>query len=189
MIPQPIDSSMGIRNTMYDISSPQFIGGIFGGGYSGDIRWGFGGSMGIRSKFVTRCMISYPPNSLGGFGAFDGYSFEIRNVMGIRNPPFKWGVPVQRGRDSNPRYGFPYTHFPGVLLQPLGHLSVCCDLFRSGVQIYAIPPYFPNISSARWEVRSITSVNSNPFTSARRCATNGKNAGSFFLPRWGTGDK
>lgn len=31
---------------------------------------------------------------------------------------------LQRGRDSNPRYGFPYTHFPGVLLQPLGHLSV-----------------------------------------------------------------
>ena len=30
---------------------------------------------------------------------------------------------LQRGRDSNPRYGFPYTHFPGVLLQPLGHLS------------------------------------------------------------------
>ena len=30
----------------------------------------------------------------------------------------------RRGRDSNPRYGDkPYTHFPGVLLQPLGHLS------------------------------------------------------------------
>ena len=24
---------------------------------------------------------------------------------------------------SNPRYGFPYTHFPGVRLQPLGHPS------------------------------------------------------------------
>ena len=30
---------------------------------------------------------------------------------------------VRRGRDSNPRYPFEYTHFPGVLLQPLGHLS------------------------------------------------------------------
>ena len=30
----------------------------------------------------------------------------------------------RRGRDSNPRYGYkPYTHFPGVLLKPLGHLS------------------------------------------------------------------
>ena len=26
-------------------------------------------------------------------------------------------------RDSNPRYSFPYTRFPGVLLQPLGQLS------------------------------------------------------------------
>gem|GEM_PF-2831445 len=31
---------------------------------------------------------------------------------------------MRRGRDSNPRYGFPYTHFPGVPLQPLEHLSV-----------------------------------------------------------------
>ena len=29
----------------------------------------------------------------------------------------------RRGRDSNPRYGFPHTHFPGVRLQPLGHPS------------------------------------------------------------------
>src|SRR5579871_192995 len=29
----------------------------------------------------------------------------------------------RRERDSNPRYGFPYTHFPGVRLRPLGHLS------------------------------------------------------------------
>ncbi len=30
----------------------------------------------------------------------------------------------RRERDSNPRYGFPYTHFPGVRLQPLGHPSL-----------------------------------------------------------------
>ena len=29
----------------------------------------------------------------------------------------------RRGRDSNPRYSFPYTRFPSVLLKPLGHLS------------------------------------------------------------------
>ena len=35
----------------------------------------------------------------------------------------------RRERDSNPRYRFQYTRFPGVLLQPLGHLSnVNCDL-------------------------------------------------------------
>ena len=30
----------------------------------------------------------------------------------------------RRDRDSNPGYGLPYTHFPGVRLRPLGHLSV-----------------------------------------------------------------
>ena len=29
----------------------------------------------------------------------------------------------RRLTDSNPRYSFPYTHFPGVLLQPLGQVS------------------------------------------------------------------
>src|SRR4051794_14122252 len=29
----------------------------------------------------------------------------------------------RRGRDSNPRYGFPYTRFPSERLKPLGHLS------------------------------------------------------------------
>ena len=31
--------------------------------------------------------------------------------------------PWRRGRDSNPRYSYPYTRFPSVLLKPLGHLS------------------------------------------------------------------
>src|SRR5688500_15318632 len=30
---------------------------------------------------------------------------------------------MRRGWDSNPRYPFRYTRFPGVRLQPLGHLS------------------------------------------------------------------
>ncbi len=30
----------------------------------------------------------------------------------------------RRGRDSNPRYGFPYTAFRERRLQPLGHLSI-----------------------------------------------------------------
>ncbi len=34
-----------------------------------------------------------------------------------------WGFILQRGWDSNPRYSYPYTNFPGLLLQPLGHLS------------------------------------------------------------------
>ncbi len=40
----------------------------------------------------------------------------------------------RRGRDSNPRYGLTYTHFPGVLLKPLGHLSI------SNIQKLTSPP-------------------------------------------------
>ena len=35
----------------------------------------------------------------------------------------------RRGWDSNPRYGCPYTRFPGVRLRPLGHPS---SSFRNG---------------------------------------------------------
>ena len=42
----------------------------------------------------------------------------------------------RRERDSNPRYGLTYTHFPGVLLQPLGHLSgIITPVFRKGARI------------------------------------------------------
>jgi hypothetical protein len=46
----------------------------------------------------------------------------------------------RRGRDSNPRYGCPYTRFPSVPLRPLGHLSL-----RSGPQ--ACIQTFPGTSS------------------------------------------
>ena len=41
---------------------------------------------------------------------------------GVNSVPIQ-GLKWRRRRDSNPRYGFPYTHFPGVRLQPLGHPS------------------------------------------------------------------
>ncbi len=41
---------------------------------------------------------------------------------GVNSVPTQ-GLKWRRRRDSNPRYGFPYTHFPGVRLQPLGHPS------------------------------------------------------------------
>ncbi len=34
----------------------------------------------------------------------------------------------RRDRDSNPGDGFPPTHFPGVRLRPLGHLSMSAIL-------------------------------------------------------------
>lgn len=30
---------------------------------------------------------------------------------------------LRRLRDSNPRYSYPYTNFPGLLLKPLGQVS------------------------------------------------------------------
>ncbi len=44
----------------------------------------------------------------------------------------KW----RRDRDSNPGDGFPPTHFPGVRLRPLGHLSVSaiCDAMQKDLQ-------------------------------------------------------
>ncbi|GGC80983.1 hypothetical protein GCM10010994_43750 [Chelatococcus reniformis] len=41
---------------------------------------------------------------------------------GVNSVPTQ-GLKWRREGDSNPRYGFPYTHFPGVRLQPLGHPS------------------------------------------------------------------
>ena len=53
--------------------------------------------------------------------------FRVRERQPSQSPI---GVPASRAefrwrreRDSNPRYGFPYTRFPSVRLQPLGHLS------------------------------------------------------------------
>ena len=43
---------------------------------------------------------------------FPTFTFIINGLSGWR-----------RERDSNPRDGFPPTHFPGVRLRPLGHLS------------------------------------------------------------------
>ena len=41
----------------------------------------------------------------------------------------KW----RRERDSNPRNGFPFTRFPSVRLQPLGHLSLVIRRVSGGV--------------------------------------------------------
>ena len=42
----------------------------------------------------------------------------------LRQLSKKYCLLLQRGWDSNPRYSYPYTNFPGLLLQPLGHLSI-----------------------------------------------------------------
>ncbi len=42
----------------------------------------------------------------------------------------------RRRRDSNSRNSYPFTHFPGVLLQPLGHVSFF--LRTTKVRLYSL---------------------------------------------------
>src|SRR3954470_16582289 len=53
---------------------------------------------------------------------------KMRPLLGFSRHPAPAGEKILRKRwrrewDSNPRYGFPYTRFPSVRLQPLGHPS------------------------------------------------------------------
>ena len=50
-------------------------------------------------------------------------TLTLQGLMEMKNNFKEKNKLLQRGRDSNPRNSFPFTHFPGVLLQPLGHLS------------------------------------------------------------------
>ena len=55
-------------------------------------------------------------------GNFINWGNMLKNKESCRlNASFLYYL--RRVRDSNPRYSFPYTHFPGVLLQPLGQVS------------------------------------------------------------------
>ena len=52
------------------------------------------------------------------------FPFEIEQNTPVDRPRPEGGW--RRGRDSNPGWSFPHTRSPGVLLQPLGHLSAEC---------------------------------------------------------------
>src|SRR5579863_2911495 len=56
----------------------------------------------------------------------------------------------RREWDSNPRYGFPYTRFPSVRLQPLGHLSGagCREAQNGATPRLALSFYGPAPSTA-----------------------------------------
>ena len=53
------------------------------------------------------------------FGAKTPYPAELRMLFMVNQNTNSW----RKERDSNSRYGSPHTPFPGVRLQPLGHLS------------------------------------------------------------------
>ncbi len=46
---------------------------------------------------------------------------SMQSLISAHHPTAR--SPERTGRDSNSRYGYPYTAFPMLLLQPLGHLS------------------------------------------------------------------
>ena len=71
--------------------------------------WREGDSFSERRKAATGSFSHFPPNPLAQRNKKNQQMLVL----------FIW----RREGDSNPRYGCPYTHFPGVLLQPLGHLS------------------------------------------------------------------
>jgi hypothetical protein len=60
------------------------------------------------------------PQSAPKMGTYFGSSQAIL-ISKFNSGTYAWNW--RRERDSNPRYGFPQTHFPGVRLQPLGHPS------------------------------------------------------------------
>jgi hypothetical protein len=47
-------------------------------------------------------------------------------VLALSQQSEDYDYSKRRGRDSNPRYGYPYTRFPVAFLRPLGHLSGVC---------------------------------------------------------------
>ena len=55
----------------------------------------------------------------------------MRRLEGEITSSLRFRIAWRRERDSNSWYSFPYTRFPGVLLKPLGHLSI--PLERGGV--------------------------------------------------------
>jgi hypothetical protein len=67
----------------------------------------------------------------------------------------------RRGRDSNPRYGFPHTHFPGVRLQPLGHPSVARARPGTRAEGDSTGRYAGASSLARARQREAIQINAN----------------------------
>ena len=84
-----------------------------------------GTPLGFDAAVVQRCR--------GDSGARFLYAFDLLELDGedLREESLEarnW----RREWDSNPRYGCPYTRFPSVRLQPLGHPSVLCRVAPLG---------------------------------------------------------
>src|SRR5215468_2275647 len=66
------------------------------------------------------------------------YFADLLNIRG------RWRIRFWRREwDSNPRYGFPYTRFPSVRLQPLGHPSAKAESLRRAHYSRGTPAHNP----------------------------------------------
>ena len=62
-------------------------------------------------------------NALRALFLYSIYSTKVEKWNHKKCPHRAFHWVWRRERDSNPRYPCEYTNFPGLLLQPLGHLS------------------------------------------------------------------
>src|SRR5437870_4717366 len=80
----------------------------------------------------------------------------------LRSPPDLCSQAVsslkRREWDSNPRWSYPHTRFPSVLLKPLGHLSRTCDC-----NIGCTPG---NVDNSGTHPERVSRTNSHPFRRA-----------------------
>ncbi|EQD45295.1 hypothetical protein B1A_14868, partial [mine drainage metagenome] len=101
------------------------------------------GTYADRPLFLANASIIVAAEELTAFRIFiiertDFQRLRVRRGQRDHPPQVIWSrwqiVAWRRGWDSNPRYGCPYTHFPGVLLRPLGHLSTPTVKTRSAAR-------------------------------------------------------
>ena len=87
-----------------------------------EMEWRIGGSTGLGMAWSYVFPDRLREYSLGEFteNSVAWAQASLKKTTAITERLRRW----RRERDSNPRYGFPYTHFPGVRLQPLGHPSI-----------------------------------------------------------------
>src|SRR5580704_3370663 len=93
-------------------------------------NWSGSGLPAAHPRTCYRCSVP----GLAGFAAARLHGFRsLSNVLCLRGGQsvFLW----RRGWDSNPRYGFPYTAFPVLPVQPLLHLSKAKGLSPEFLQI------------------------------------------------------
>src|SRR3954469_12911288 len=99
-----------------------------------------------REDAAARLIVSHHARSPRGFSPSRGSRFE------------------RTGWDSNPRYAFTYTHFPGVRLKPLGHPSLLVPALKTNgaAGCYAPPRRTRSTGHGQGEIRTLDTVAGMP---------------------------